>query len=159
MRGGSFLIRSLIFPRIYSKVSQDTLSLFLKEASSQFWYLFVHQSLFLNSSGPRLFLLPFVIMIADIVGSEASVLKTISLMKRFLTTSLFILYQRLKNSSSALLLRENNFTSCNRAAILNFTTKNTLVPIPFYFTMRNSLYCSSVEIRRYLSRLSTRHVT
>ena len=35
--------------------------------------------------------------------------------------SSFILYWQLKNSSSAFLLQENNFTSSSRAAILNFT--------------------------------------
>ena len=37
--------------------------------------------------------------------------------------SSFILYWQLKNSSSAFLLQENNFTSSGRAAILNFTAK------------------------------------
>ena len=137
MSVGSSLIMSLISPRINSNVSRDTLSLFLKEASSQFWNPFVHQSPFLNSSGPRSFLLLFVITIADITaGSEASVSKSVSLTKRSLATYSFILYWRLKNSSSALLLQENNFTSCNRAGIFNFTANNILVPIPFYFAAR-----------------------
>ena len=93
-------------------------------------------------SRPCSFLLLFVITIADITaGSEALVSKSISLMKRFLATSSFIFYWRLKNSSTALLLRENNFTSCNRAAILNFAAINPLVPIPFYFASRNSSHC------------------
>ena len=129
-------------------MSRDTLSLFLKEASFQFWYPFVHQSPFLNSSGPHLFLFLFVITIAVITaGSEASVSKSASLTTRFLAISSFILYWRLINSSSALLLRENNLTSCNRAAIFNFIAKNTLDPIPFYFAARNSSHCLSVEVR------------
>lgn len=43
-------------------------------------------------------------------------------MSKFAISS-FILYWQLKNSSSALLLWENNFSSSNRAAILSFTTK------------------------------------
>ena len=39
--------------------------------------------------------------------------------------SSFILYWQLKNSSSAFLLQENNFTSSSRAAILNFTAKKS----------------------------------
>ena len=98
----------------------------------------------------------FVITIAAItVGSEASVSKSASLTKRFLAISSFILYWRLKNSSSALLLRENNCTSCNRAAIFSFTGKNTLDPIPFYFAARNSSLCLSVEVRLVIRPVCT----
>ena len=118
--------------------------LFLKEASSQFWYPFVHQS-GNHLDLARFCCLSFVITIAGITaGSEALVSKSRSLMIRFLATSSFIFYWRLKNSSTALLLRQNNFTSCNRAAILNFAaikSINPLVPIPFYFASRNSSHC------------------
>ena len=108
--------------------------------SSQFWHPFVHQSPFLNSSGPLSFLLLFVITIAAITaGSGASVSKSASLTKRF----------------CSFLLRENNFTSCHRAAIFNFTAKNALDPISFYFAAHNSSHCSSVEIRLVIRSVFT----
>ena len=57
--------------------------------------------------------------------------------------SSFILYWQLKNSSSAFLLQENNFTSSSRAAILNFPAKKIV-------------YCCSSCCS---SRLYTRRIT
>ena len=58
--------------------------------------------------------------------------------------SSFILYWQLKNSSSAFLLQENNFTSSSRAAILNFTAKN----LSLFVSCCSSCCSSRLYIRR-----------
>ena len=159
MRVGSFTIRSLISLRINSKVSRDTLNLFLKDSSSQFWYPSVHQFPFHNSSGPRSFLSLFVITIADITaGCEASVSNSISLRNVSLPFLPLTYIGDLKTLVLPFSYGKKIWEVQARPPSLNFTAKQgTLVPILIFFAAWNISFVFRSS-SCYSSRLYTRGI-